>query len=338
MSSAIHAPKTRCCERCGAPFLVDRVALNGKRFCSERCQASRPVRSPVRCVRCGSEFVPKRAAHRFCSRTCCEHYKASGSPEVVAKRRERCRVWAEQHRNVTGRNPWLAGAPPYVDHLPGGGFALAFSPPLRWPLELRNTRVLHGMITELIGLPHDPNMPMFTLVPTNTKGSQWSVWIADQEAARLLAGKRRPVRFADQEVVVECGALTRLRSPSVTRRGHQRIRVDCITPVCIRNNGSREWHVNPSSGNLTSTLGAWMPRRLGIDLQEDSLRCQIVSKHTESRAVDLGGKFGVAHGFDGWLELEVNAPARWLLEVAARGLGLGGKTAFGFGRIKVTEP
>jgi hypothetical protein len=51
--------------------------------------------------------------------------------------------------------------------------------------------------------------------------------------------------------------------------------------------------------------------------------------------VDLGGKVGTAKGFDGSFVVDANAAGHWLLEAAAR-TGMGSKTAFGFGCVRVS--
>lgn len=42
-----------------------------------------------------------------------------------------------------------------------------------------------------------------------------------------------------------------------------------------------------------------------------------------------------ARGWEGSCVVEVNAPARWMLECDAL-VGLGGRTALGFGRVRVS--
>jgi hypothetical protein len=254
---------------------------------------------------------------------------------VVKKTRERCAAWYAAKKTDREERPWLLGPPPYADVLPGGGFTIAFAPALRWPLELRNARLLHGVMTELTAIPHHETMPMFTLVPMDHGRGQWAVWIADEAVARRLAGHAWPAQVADQSVLVRCGPFTRLRSPQVTKRGHQTVRVDLLTPLTIRSMGGAITRVNPTEGNLCSTISSWLPRRLGLDHLR--LQFRLLEKRTETVRVDLGGKFGAVLGCSGYFVADVNAPCRWLLECAARGLGMGGRTAFGFGRIRVSD-
>ena len=49
------------------------------------------------------------------------------------------------------------------------------------------------------------------------------------------------------------------------------------------------------------------------------------------------GRDGRVRGWEGSLVIETNAVGRWLLEVAARGWGLGGRVAMTFGRVRVED-
>lgn len=252
----------------------------------------------------------------------------------VRKARERNRLWCAEHRSVTRRNPWLVGAPPYGTHLPGGGFSLAVHPAPKWPVELRNTRALHGMVTKLSGIAHHPTIPQFALIPWPSPFG-WSVWTQHEDAARALAGKAHSAILYDREVTVTCGPLARVRAPIIRRRGRRMLRVDTITPVLIRAADGGRCTV-PTSGNLRSTLHAWLPRRVGVEIDADDLCLEIRSRSTQSAIVDTGGKFGASTGFTGHIIVETNAVGHWLLDVASR-IGLGGRVALGFGRIRLSE-
>lgn len=206
--------------------------------------------------------------------------------------------------------------------------------PLRWPISLRNARLLHGLMTQLTGLPHDPHVPVITLVPPVADGGKWGAWIADFKTAMRLSDKSWPARFAGQDVTVECGPFMRPLAPKVKRRGRHRVRLACLSPVRVRQGASE--YTAPTAENLISTIGSWLPRRLGVVLPDDAVQLTILDDHSRPEAVSMGGKYGDVYGFMGALDLDVNAPTRWLLESAARGIGLGGMTAFGFGRVKVT--
>lgn len=115
------------------------------------------------------------------------------------------------------------------------------------------------------------------------------------------------------------------------------MRIDTLTPVVIQKDGRSHLYTAPTSETLLGTLSASLMPRLGLGRNGSDLRLILHERHTEPEKVWCGDKLGLVHGWSGYAVVEINAPARWLLEVAARGPGLGGRTAFGFGRIRVTE-
>lgn len=286
------------------------------------------------CLHCGESFMPRTAHQLFCTFAHQHEHREEAEARRELRRSAAVSLVLPPATEPVEDPAWLLPAPEYGRDLPGGGFSFSVLPHKGDMLELRHARHLHAMWTALTNMPHDPTMPMFTLIPTNTGRTQWSVWLADEAVAKRLAGHSWPAKLGDDVVTVSCGQLMRPRAP-VVQPGRQRVRVDCLTPVLIRSMGSTVCRVNPVASNLVSTLGSWLPRRLGLEIPRETLRVEIVEKQTEAVRARIGGKFGSVRGFVGWFDLDVNAPARWLLEVAARGLGIGGRTAFGFGRIHV---
>lgn len=291
-----------------------------------------------KCAQCGSLYEPTPGYYhgKYCGDACRYRAKhAAITPERRRAVRERSRAWAAEHRGCKRRQPWLFGAPVSGTHLPGGGFVLDVSPSPRWPVELRNTRALHGMVTRLLATGHTPNVPDFALVPVTSTAFGWGVYVRDEEQARRLAGKRHGAALYDRPVTVRAGPLFRLRSPRVEKRGRRRLRIDAVTPVCVRQNASTSTHTMPTAGNLTSTLAAWLPRRLGVELEHDSVRVELVERETFPATVETGGKFGVTRGWVGHCLVETNAVGEWLLRCAEL-VGLGGRVTLGLGRIRVT--
>lgn len=287
------------------------------------------------CTGCGAPFSPNAHHQQFCSERCRWRYRDRNDPRKILANRERNRLWSARNRGCRKPQPWLKGPPPIGPFLPGGGFALHVSPPPQWEVQLRNTRGLHGMVTQLLGEPHHPNQPGFTLIPLG-RGVGWGVFVANEETAARVAGRTVSGVLFDREVTVSCGPLHRVKTPAVTKRGRQRIRIDAITPVCMRTDHSKRTHLYPTQGNLHSTLSAWLPRRLGLDIPEEDVRLELVERQTQPDRVPTGGKYGVTVGWTGHVVLEVNAVAAWLFRCAET-IGLGGRTAFGFGRIKVSD-
>lgn len=307
------------------------------------------VRSLYACEFCGAPFHPVVAHQKTCGAAPCQAKRRQRNkveslrrnPEAQRKARERNRRWCEQNRGVKRRQPWLLGAPPYGTHLPGGGVEIAVSPHPRWPIEHRNTRALHGMMTRLMGDGHKPRWPRFALVPWPC-ALGWGAYLWERDMLGMLAGKAMPGILFDREVTVTFSPARLIKAPRVTKRGRQRVRIDTITPVCTVSTGRPgDQRTRPflraTADAIRGAIGLEFPERLGIPyrLIGDDLRVELVSHDTRKATVPLGGKYGVVVGWEGSCIVEVNAPARWLLECAAL-VGLGGRTAFGFGRVRVS--
>ena len=256
------------------------------------------------------------------------------SPAASLAARDRNARWCAEHRACTNRQPWLAGAPPFAPHLPGASMSISVQPAPKWPIEMRNTRGLHGAMTAILDIGHMPRFPLFALRPWK---SGWAVhWWHPSGVA--LAGKTVHGTLYDRPTVFTFGPAFRLRAPTVRRRGHQRVRLDVITPVIFRTQGGARECVRPTGDAFLGTLGGEWLTRFGLAWmrERDLIRVETVDVRTQPVRVHMGDKYGTVAGWEGSVDLDVNAPARWLLEVGAR-TGLGSRTAFGFGRIALTE-
>ena len=329
----------------------------------------------IRCEKCGAEITRKSAQQRFCSDVC--RYSAkkgdyAADADRRAKARERFHQWYVRNRDSVAKrvgdrrktvraacavldldagslkratkadsNPFLLAAPSPSGFIPGGAFALSSTPALRWPVELRNVRGLHGVLTDLLsrlGNVHHQNIPEFAIIPWPT-GIGWAVYVRNDADAATLAGKSHAVRFFDQNVSLECGPLARLKWPRECPRQRNLVQLDAVTPVMIRRSGKDDGAngQRPTSGAFHSTLAEWMPRRVGVVVEPERVRISVLkSDQVELVRVPMLGKYGVASGWVGRWVIECNAPGLWLLRLATQ-IGLGGKVAFGFGRVRLTE-
>ena len=71
-----------------------------------------------------------------------------------------------------------------------------------------------------------------------------------------------------------------------------------------------------------------------VRAEETAPAITTVTRHYDRAAI---GGDGRVRGWEGSLVIETNAVGRWLLEVAARGWGLGGRVAMTFGRVRVED-
>ena len=251
------------------------------------------------------------------------------------RKRERDHLRYARPGDGAPRRPWSLGAPAPWTHIPGGACAISVTPHPKWPIELRNTRGLHGAISTILGElgeAHHTHFPLFALIPWK---SGWAVHWNTEGGARLTGGTFEAALF-DRPTRFHFGPLVRLRAPTGIRRARQRVRLDTVTPAIIRNDGGAVPCTRPTALSIVSALTGSYQWRLGIKhLRAEDLCVELVDAATSPSRTPLGGKYGDVPGWDGSVTLDVNAPARWLLEVASR-IGFGGRTAFGFGRIRVT--
>lgn len=309
-------------------------------------ERSEPTRTlPVRaCAACGRDYRPLFRGQATCGWHRCvrrvNYLRKREDPAWVERNRANNRAWAATHRSVTRANPWLRGGPAVPALLPGGMCEIDLSPAPRWPVELRNTRHLHGLITTIIGDPHDPHLPAWALVPRRDAQSRshWAAWFLRDDLAQRMSGAHGRAEFFGVQTDVRLGEVVSAASPTV-RRGHQRVRVDAVTPVVLRS--EQTMHTAPTEAMLLGALvggSCSVPNRIGWADRVDTSDARLVlrERDTQPEGVETGGKYGTVRGWVGSVDLEVNAVARWLLEVAAL-VGLGGRTAFGFGRIRVTS-
>lgn len=309
------------------------------------------------CLYCSRQFERKAPHQLFCCARCRYLHRDSHRAEYRAENNERCKRWYAEHRDehiakvaarrraqqVTETTPskrkgeepdsWMLPAPA-LDYLPGGAFTLDLRPRHKFPHH--QLSALHGIVTAITG-PHHPTKPQFALVPWPC-GCGWAAYVEDLDVARTVANKMHAVRF-DGNATLHCGPLVRIKAPRVVT-GLHRLQIDALTPVHVRSSGGAVLRLVPTAANLRGTLEGFMPRRLGVSVPPGSVALRVLEDNTHQDRVDMRGNGAKLNGCPGWVGsvvIETNAVGRWLLECAALGLGYGGKVAFGFGRIRVTD-
>jgi len=321
---------------CGAKACKSRRhdSLRLKEVPCEFCSAPFRQRQPKQTTCRAAECRKKAQARRFE-----RWYAKPGNADVHRKRtaarmRERRGTVAPEPVAATVVDPWAAAPPAYDKHLPGGAMWVRFSPYREVPHRL--VRYLHGIVTQALGMPHGQTADFSLLhVTTQMSPSGWGVYVRDEAAARALAGSVTQSRFGNAATTVTFGPFVRLHAPRVTETGRHRVRLDTITPVVIRSAGRSARR--PTKFSLWSALTQAFPGRLGVELDGHAVGLEVVASRTEVIHMPMGKIGGGAVvGWSGSVTLDVNPIGRWLLECADR-LGLGGKTAFGFGRVRVTD-
>lgn len=241
---------------------------------------------------------------------------------------------------------WSAPAPSISGHIPGGATRIDWVRPPSRPMELRDVVHIHGALSNLLGKDHGGPNRGFAVLPArgSRAGDWWVYWYDDSGAA--MAGKEAELRIGQQRCSIRFGFLTRPMLP-LYAPGKYDVVIDAITPVVIRRStamtGGHLVHSIPSSQSILHSLLTEARERLGIvELKIEDLAMDITEAATTFECVDHGGHIqcpvegrGKTAGWTGRVKATVNAPTRWLLECASRGMGLGSRRGYGMGRIVV---
>lgn len=236
---------------------------------------------------------------------------------------------------------WMAEPPPYDAYFQGGACEISVTPrPRTWGFYALGK--LHGMVSTVMGdsgVPHHPRFPMFT-VSLDGMGRPLLI-LSDNEGASVVANGRFPVEVDRRPGFLTVGPLRRLRTPTVFGRGPRIIRIHSESPVVVRRTVRKQmpghqggYHTTPTSENMAATIGSQFCERLGLGLAHHNTEVELLSNNTRGVKTYTNEKVRLTWGWEGTVTLRVNAPAEWLFR-CAEVLGLGGRTAYGFGRVRV---
>lgn len=225
---------------------------------------------------------------------------------------------------------------PSFEYMPGGWLEL-HAAPMRQPITHRNIRSLHALMTQLIGGHDDAGVPRFVLRPY-PDGVGWSVYIADQALALRIAGRTHAVDLRGHAMLFRCGPMKRVRAPKVPDQ-YVKLILKTLTPIVVRGtrNGAPEHlrsHTVGSEKSLLSALAS-LSQRCAVS-RDIKIRTRFLANDTRPQSVRLGSPIGTMTGWAGTVVMEANPGAHWLLR-AAELIGLGGRTAYGFGHITIED-
>ena len=296
-----------------------------------------------RCPYCSTAFVPQTRNQVTCGAKLCRSRRNDATrkqlrgtkPEQVLKDRARFQRWAESQGLSRKRNPWLVGAPPYSGLMPALGFTMAFSNGR--VLEHAHIRGLHAVLSDLLEREPQPKHAWWALVPTR-HGCGWGALVYQHDAAaQLLAQQRHAVRLFDHDLELMLGHYWRPKFPAVAKRGHRKLRIDTITPCVFRAEGGTVPRPVPTKTGLYSCLVNDLPPRIGVTIAPELLVLDVLEHDTRPERLWVGEKQGTVVGWVGSCVVDTNAVGEFMLRCAAHGPGLGGRTAYGFGRVVVSH-
>lgn len=231
-------------------------------------------------------------------------------------------------------SPWHAPSPVLTSRAIGAAMALT-SPGERYALT--DAAVWHGVATALTRDPHAPAAP-FSAWPGE---ACWWLWTRSAGAITHLSGRRLVQRIGRREhAVVTVGAAHPCVLPPPRGTGRYRVTIQADTPVAVRCYGGAVVRSSPDSTSLASTLAQTLaPRVLGRPLRVEDVAVRVVrdlSVPARVRGTPSEGprRRAFQDGWAGQVEVEASGLAAWLMECAVL-VGLGGRTAFGMGRVRV---
>jgi hypothetical protein len=329
------------CAICGAGMLP---RCTSHRYCGPACARRAKYAAPSRAIgdaRRSARFHQRHASWRYAVRAL---RRAGVDPATVPALAElRGRGHVEGWRELVGlpaeargrravapapkpsRAPWGAATGVQPEHV-AWGLALDGIAP-RTP-----ARLVHGLVSRLIAVDHAQVARWALALPTGASGRcGWGVVLFRRDDAERLAGHVERARLGAVEIDLRIGPVVRLRAPAPLLPGRYRVTLDALTPVSHMIAGRTRPVTSPSADTILRCSGDLL-QRLGLStgrLHVASVDCETTVEH-----VQLGGHVGPIAGWVGRVVVECNAPAAWALSLA-RHAGLGGRVAYGLGRVRV---
>jgi hypothetical protein len=345
------------CDGCLAPLSPDR-----SRWCSDRCREAwrdrhpsfaetvgRKRRAARHVERHGSYHVARRALRcagidpDTCEalRSLLGRGRVEGWRELVGLPPVKPRGWqvaAASAAKAPGRpkrprDPWRATVGAQPPHIAPVGLPLAFADPLpTFGASGRSLRRhLHGLVSALVGREHDRKLPRWALL--SVRGGGWGVILHDPADALRLARSTHLVTVGATRTTVTIGQPVRLKTPADVAPGRYRATIEAVTPVCHKVDGGTRSNTRPGAETILGALSVAI--ELSGARPVGRLHIEDVALDTQADRVEIGGHVGVCHGWTGRVTLVCNAPTVYALRLA-ESLGLGGKTAYGLGRVRVS--
>lgn len=294
------------------------------------------------CAYCGDGFVPRDKHQKYCISACADadRDRRPRTPELMTYHRERVARYKAQCRiDIVG--PVAEVAPPeYPKTLPGGAVELRVHglPRALRPGEFSK---LHGLVSRWAegSTHHHRHNPSWVLVPHD--GGVALVSHHPEVIAKLDRSEYRDGYLLGRDVVIEAGQAFRLRTPEPMPAGLYTVRVTALTQItaCTKrtdpDNKKRFVHLkNMRDSSVRASLARSIGERLGLLIPEDRVFVEILQSETSVRKRKAFHSYRV-NGISGEWVMRVNSLALWLLQIAARGFGLGGKVSLGCGAIRV---
>lgn len=214
----------------------------------------------------------------------------------------------------------------------------------------RDLSWLHAALTGVLGRGHGRHdngatqVQDFSLLPWSSPSGWAAAWWSIDDAERV-AGRVYTSRLGRTPTALRLGPLVRVHAPPAYARVAHAVTLHALSPVVIASTTGRSrgalargdtqrkvYRTDVTRESLEHAI-CGLARKLGV--RSDGVRVEVISSSTRVVPVRRRGRAIDASGWVGTVRLVCSPPARWLLECAARGLGLGARVAFGCGRVEV---
>jgi len=326
------------CARCGGGLIP---ADHRSAYCSNPCRAAAKAESPARKAGDARRAVRSYAAHqsyRMARRALRAAGMDLGAADVL-KGRGKVDDWRaivglpppqrgvkRASKPAAKRAPWRAAVGPQPEHI-------------AWGLELGGipasaaARHIHGLVSHLVSADHAQVARWALAMLTGAQGrSGWGAVLFRRDDAERLRGLTRGVMVGSARLDLRVGAAVhRLRAPVLLSPGRYRVTIDAVTPVSHMIAGRTKPVTQPTVDTITRCAGDLLQR---TGLTTGRMHIASVACETAPERVVIGGHVGPITGWVGRVVVECNAPAAWALSLA-RHAGLGGRVAYGLGRVRV---
>lgn len=202
-------------------------------------------------------------------------------------------------------------------------------------IPLHDTPYLHAAMTSILGRGHRPHergvaAPDWSLVPWPSSSSWAAAWWSPDDADAVTRTEH-DVRIGRIPSRLRFGHRTRVRWPPVPARCDHTITVASATPIIVHDGHGSTEAIPTDSGMRSALCG--LARKIGA--RTDGVDVSVLDARVRRVRVQLAGKHGAVVGWHGAVTMRATPAARWLAELAARGLGIGGRTSMGLGAVRV---
>lgn len=328
------------CARCGAGLIP---TDHRTRYCGADCRRAAKAESPARRAgdaRRSARYLATHHSYRMARRALRAAGMDPSGAEVLRGRGEvegwRALVGLPPPRRGVKRTPTPAA--PRAPRAPWGAAVGPQPDHVAWGLDLAGlpataaARHVHGLVAHLVAADHAQVARWALAMPAGAQGrSGWGVVLFRRDDAERLAGRACGVLVGSTRAELRLGAVVRLRAPALLAPRRYRVVIDAVTPVSHMIAGRTRPVTQPNVDTITRCAGDLLQR---LGLTTGRLHVASVTCETAPERVVIGGHVGPITGWVGRVVVECNAPAAWALSLA-RHAGLGGRVAYGLGRVRV---